>query len=332
MLFLLFALITIGPAVLGLCAALVVRVAQRSRHVAPAGPSRAAATIAALVAIMVSAALNLWMASPVSGPLSGSLDGFRTQYMLRFLLPLVLGLLILAVSSFRAGTDGRETPKADAAEHAPTLVRPWWVIALSLVAAAVIVPTVVLGVNSDPDSAGRYLLHTVQLGAASSSTTIYGWYFSLPGLLLVVAVLAVAGVVLTRLSREGRSAPTQRVRELRAQARVVAAAAGGALLLHLSMVLTDLGEFVSSLHVEFSEGQGAMLAGDPSEPSVITLSILSLLATVLGYALWWLIVLSAVRPAASRVTTADRTRPRADQTASRRESTGSAIPPPGSGA
>jgi hypothetical protein len=155
---------------------------------------------------------------------------------------------------------------------------------------------VAAGIASHPDENGDYTMYEVPVGAGfSGGTSIYGWYFSLPsavGILVLLAAALAALVVDARASLRVDPALDASIRRHRAGDLVAATA--GALLLHLGAVLTSLSG-TASLTFMMTVDTGRISFVGPFAALGPALGVAGAVATTLGFALWWFVVLAALR-------------------------------------
>ncbi|MDJ0349131.1 hypothetical protein [Cryobacterium sp. PH29-G1] len=179
--------------------------------------------------------------------------------------------------------------------------RGWWFIGVIIIIGAVLALTVAAGMASEPDEQGFWRILVVDTGVGGGSTTIYGWYYSRPALVLVAALAAVTVVALWLIARppvgvdEANDVQLRRLRTLN-----ILAVASGALLVHLGGILSSLaGTAFFNGGVRTGNG-GWMVFGTPFAALEPALSLAGIAVTALGYALWVGVLLSAI-PARRRV-------------------------------
>lgn len=220
----------------------------------------------------------------------------------RFTAPLLLGILGLALLAFHAKQRGRRGA-ATLTPRTPTSFGRWWWFAVPAVMVVfVLLATVIAGIASSPDPAtGRYTMYFVEIGGQRGmGATIYGWYYSVPCLILLAILLALAYLDLFLISR-----PTlghDHVRDVYARkvrTRNVLAVTTGALLTHFGLILESLAG-TSSLRSEFTGAGGKVNSWTAFAALEPVLSVASFVALGLGVTLWATVLLSATpvgRPA-----------------------------------
>ncbi|MBH0053049.1 hypothetical protein I6E74_02555 [Salinibacterium sp. SWN139] len=172
----------------------------------------------------------------------------------------------------------------------------WWFGGTASIIGAIVTVTVLAGLASEPDPEGLWRSFTVE-GANGSTfgTTIYGWYYSLPALALLAALIAVTLTALWIIARPPISAGHSSdvwMRQLRT--RNVLAVASGALSLHLGMIFNSLASTATLRGGETVGSTGWASWGTPFEAMQPALTFLGLVAMSLGFALWFGILLSAI--------------------------------------
>ncbi|PPF70981.1 hypothetical protein C5E16_01660 [Clavibacter michiganensis] len=285
-------LLTVGPFVLGaLLATLSWMVRGRSRRSADPGWGVLAA---GAVLVLGGLAMQL-MAGPVSLPLDLPIDAWQWYSEIQFAIPLLLGVAALVLAAFPV-ENRKGTGSADLAPRtAMSFVRGRWLVAPALVLAILLVATVTAGVASRPDATtGRYTAYFVSLGGERSmGTSIYGWFYSVPCLVLVGLLLAIATLDLFLISRPALDHDRDRdVNARTSRARNVIFIGTGALLVHLGLVLTSLAG-ASSLQSQLSTLEGDVTVWTSFAALQPLLRIASYASAAIGFALWSAVALSA---------------------------------------
>ncbi|MDO8149230.1 MULTISPECIES: hypothetical protein [unclassified Isoptericola] len=286
----LFLFLTFWQEAVGLLAALVLVVARRrSAGALPVTTGVRAVVLSGLALALAFLAARRWsgIGPVVGGPeLLGGLYG-ATLYT----GPLIAGLIALAV--FLLPVRRRPTGRsAVLARRTPlTFVRPWWFVAVSLVLTGVVVLTVALGLVSRPDDEGHYRMFLIEAGETAVGASVYGWYYSVPCLVLIAGLLLLAFLDLVLIARpavvgDHESDLAQRTWRSRAVVGVVV----GALLLHLSAVVYSL--------------QGALMVRGSSSGTGVLSSAFAPLAEPLhlvgdvvqagGWFVWFFLLLAAL--------------------------------------
>ncbi|GHD80900.1 hypothetical protein CLV85_0497 [Salinibacterium amurskyense] len=174
----------------------------------------------------------------------------------------------------------------------------WWFGGTASIIGAIVTVTVLAGLASEPDSEGLWRSFTVE-GANGSTfgTTIYGWYYSLPALALLAALIVVTLTALWLIARPPISADHSSdvwMRQLRT--RNVLGLTSGGLLLHLGMIFNSLASTATLRGGETVGSTGWASWGTPFEAMQPALTFLGLVAMSLGFALWFGILLPAILP------------------------------------
>lgn len=291
-----FYLFASAPALVGLVVAIIAWIASRPEHVRPTVGVRVVALVASLSMLAVMLLFQVWSAAPFWVPFPFTEDSLLIKRLIDFALPLVLALvmvLALAWPTRRPITRGT----ADLAPRTvATFTRPRWLGGLAAVTAVTVTAAVTAGFASQPDEAGRYVEYWVEVARETAvGTTIYGWYFSLPCLLLVLVLLLATIAVLRSISQPslGLDRELEGLRR-RHRARNVLAAASGGMLLHLAAVLGSLGG-TAALGGRFSAGTlGSVTVGTPFAALGPALTGAGFIAACLGFALWWFVPLTVL--------------------------------------
>ena len=216
---------------------------------------------------------------------------------IRYALPLVLGVLVtlvLAVPARRASSPAASlTPR-----RWTSFLSPARLAATAAVLVLVLAITVAAGLASTVDEEGHHTRYVVELGRSAMEASIYGWHDSLVPLLLLAALTVTTVGAWSAIARPPlREDLAQDVASRRLRSANIARAATGALLLHLSTVLTSLhGTATASLTVHAESGE--FFRATPAFAALApALQGGAVLVEVLGLGLWVLTALSAVRHA-----------------------------------
>ncbi|WP_104191257.1 hypothetical protein [Cryobacterium sp. Y82] len=214
----------------------------------------------------------------------------------RFTAPLLLGILGMVLLAFPVQSrSGRGT--ADLIPRTPlSFARGWWFVAPALLLALILTVTVTAGVASQPDpSTGRYTMYLVDLGGERQmGASIYGWYNSIPSLILMAVMLIFAIVNLVLIARPALVHDREedvRIRIFRT--RNVLAIGTSALLTHLGFILGSLAG-TASIRSSFRTSEGSVtfwttFAG--LQPIFVGASAV---AAALGFALCVAVALAAI--------------------------------------
>lgn len=214
----------------------------------------------------------------------------------RFLFPLVLGILGMMLLAFPVrARKGRGI--ADLTPRTPlSFARGRWFAGPAAVIAITLVLTVAAGAASQPDpETGHYTMYVVDLGSERTmGTTIYGWFSSVPALILTAVMIVVAALVLFLIARPPLGQSREQDIQLRIiRSRNVFTVVTGALLLHLGLILGSLAG-TASLRGEFPAAEGTASSWTEFAALEPALRIASEVAAGLGIAFWLAVALSAI--------------------------------------
>lgn len=284
-----------GPAIGGLLLAVVATLLGRRAAVRLPRSVQLTTGIGMVIAIASMVAFRGWDLVP-DWLVPPGIDGFLVAWLLMFIVPLVLTVLALLVVILPIPTPGPRG-SAELVPRTPFSFAPrrWLGIGLGTVLAVVVV-AVLAGLASITDDAGRHVMYEVPASASTrGGTSIYGWWYSVPCMIAVVVlvVLVFAGLVLTsRPSLAADAEQDARVRTVRV--RNILAVLTGGLLVHLGVVLNSL-YGTSSMRLGFEAGPAGFVELGTSFAAIgPALRVAGFAAVVLGYALWWFVLLSAV--------------------------------------
>lgn len=279
----------------GIVLAVVWWLIRGRRDAVPMGPAGGFALAAGLLALVSEIVLRLVGDSIL---LPFQLPGFLFDWYMnyRYGVPLVIGIVGLILLSLPLQPRGGRG-EADLTRRSPvSFARAWWFIAPGVLLALLLLVTVLAGAASQPDSTGRYVNYSVDLGGGRSvGATIYGWFYSIPSMILTLILLLVTFVSLSLIARPALAENRPRDIHVRTvRTRNVIAAATGALLLHLAIILGSLGA-TASVRGGFDTSEGTMWFWPSFAALEPALRIASGLCSVFGVALWTSVVLSGVR-------------------------------------
>lgn len=132
------------------------------------------------------------------------------------------------------------------------------------------------------------LMYVIHSGAATASTWIYGWYFSVPALIALAALLMLCWATLAKVSRPPLSSdPTHDTALRRSRSGIVTGATLGALFLHLAYVAISL-DGTASIRLTSTGGHGGAWIESWSTFVALTpaLRITGMMLLAIGIALW----------------------------------------------
>lgn len=278
------------------------------REGVPRSTARTTTAVGSAFALVVAIGYLLFGAEPFWLN-STTIDALSTVLDLRFMFPLVLGIVVLVVLAFPARRQGTVGP-AELSRRTPlSFARPWWLIVLGVLLLVALGLALAAGFASRPDDQGHYTMFRVELGTASAGTTIYGWFYSVPCLILLAVTVAVMAADLAVISRPALALDRNKdIAVRRVRALNVVRVGTGAVLMHLSAVLGSLAG-TSSLYATFGQTGtstlGEVSVGTSFAALTTSLQVGSWVAMVLGFAFWFSTLLSVIP-------TPLRTRRRAD--------------------
>ncbi|OOB90897.1 hypothetical protein [Rathayibacter sp. VKM Ac-2630] len=273
---------------------------RRSEPGLPA-PVRAATAVGAVLALASALALTAVSVFPEWLPPFDQ-EGHLRWLLARYLIPLIVTFVALVLLQLpRARARGAGT-----AELAPrTLLtfapRPL-LVATATAALAAVAAAVLAGAAASTDELGRSVRFVLPVSENTyASSTFYGWWFSVPCLVLLALVLVVAGLALRSISRPpldvDRSADAA---ERTIRARNVLAVVIGGVLLHVGAVFSAL-RATSMLQTGFDAGAtGFVQFGTSFAALGSALLVAGWAATLLGSAFWWGVLLSTLRSTSRR--------------------------------
>jgi hypothetical protein len=298
-------LVVLSPVVASLVLAFVWWLFRGRKAGVPVGGVSAFSLAAGLVLFVGGVSMRL-----LAGPLQlliGVPIGFWEWYRdYGFTFPLLLGILglVLVAVPVRART-GRGaadlTPRS-----AVSFARGWWFVTPALVFAAILSVTIAAGVASEPDDRGRYTMYSVDLGGGRGmGVSIYGWFNSVPCLILIGVLIAIAILDLVLISRpalEVNQVEDVHIRSVRT--RNVLLIGTGALLVHLGLIFNSLAG-TASIRSSLPTSEGLVMVWTTFAALEPVLRGASVVVTAFGFALWAVVALSGIpskrlAPAAAR--------------------------------
>lgn len=269
--------------------------AIRGRLAALTGAAAGFAAAAGLLAVLTDLGLRVHGAAPVLFGAPPSPDA--TVWLLdnRFLIPLVVGIVGLGILAFpishRVGTGSADlTPRSPV-----SFARGWWFAVPAIALALTVAVALAAGAASERSAdTGRYDQYTVDAGAMTVAVHIYGWYYSVPALIALAVIVLLVCVDLVLIARPPLAEDRDRdARERRVRTRNVLAAATGAVLLHLGIVLSSLSG-TASMRGGMATPGGEMAMWSPMAALEPFFAISGHVATACGVALWATVALSAI--------------------------------------
>ncbi|HEY4615940.1 MAG TPA: hypothetical protein VIG75_10790 [Citricoccus sp.] len=284
-----------GPVLAGPVVALAWWLVRGRQRGLPPGTNRVIPLVAGVVLLLGVAAETL-LGMPLFLPFDVPMEVWTWYSDTRFAIPLLLGILGLTLLAFPVRhRSGRGT--AQLSPRTPvSFGRRWWFITPGVLAVLIVAITVLTGSASQPEpTTGRYAVYFVDVGEQySMGTSIYGWFYSVPSLILLAILLATAYLDLVLIARPALGPDHDRDGQVRTvRTRNVLAVTSGALLVHLGMVLASLAG-TASMRGEFTGPDGTTPAWTTFAALEPAFSGASLVACALGVGLWATVLLSAV--------------------------------------
>lgn len=224
----------------------------------------------------------------------------------RAVLPLALGIIAVLLLMVPSSSQRTRATAQVSRRTVMSFLSPWWIAGAVSLVAIIIALSMAAGVASQPDHEGHYTTYWITLGSMSMGSGIYGWYYSVPALFVLGALLAAASIAWILIPRSAWSDDLTHdaaVRRLRADniGRVTCAA----LLVHLSTVLTSLGGTASLRGSTHTTELGSVFTGTSFAALEPALHASAAIALAVGLTLWIVTALTAV-PVASGRTSAVR--------------------------
>lgn len=228
--------------------------------------------------------------------------GLGMPLEMRALLPLLLG--IASATLLTAPRRRRRAPAA--ADLSPRGMRAFvpraWPTSMAVLAVAIIAITIAAGSASSPDEFGRFTEYSIVIGTSGTEirSGIYGWYYSVPSLIALAALVVVTVVAWASISHPAWDDDVEHDAALRRfRSSLVGRAALGALLTHLSVVLRSLASTASMEGTAASAELGEVSVGTPFAAIAPALTWTAYAAVIAGLTLWVMVALSAL-PARAR--------------------------------
>lgn len=211
--------------------------------------------------------------------------------------PLALGIAGVLLLSFSARPAQPSAMAQLTPRTARTFVRPRQPIFLAALTALAVGLTIAAGAASEVDELGRYTRFSISLGTSggTASSDIYGWYYSLPSLVLLAVLLVIAAVAWMLIPRPAWGQDVDLDTAVRrTRAANIARVSCGTVLLHLAVVFGSLGGTASIAMSTSEGGLGTISLGTPFAAMGPALFTAQEIAVAIGVALWLLTALTAV--------------------------------------
>ena len=255
--------------------------------------ARIASGISVAVVIVV---LNIWLPSVAN---------FYDPYSLHnYVLPLITSLVSIGVVMLARTTlpriRGERVHAVDLSSRSLwSFGQRWWFILWGVLVTLLVATVVLAGLSSSTDMDGRSAALMVQIGSSTGSGTFLGWYFGVP-ILIGVAALVLATVLALWANARPPVAVAVADRAVdvslrRYRTRTILALSGGALALSLgsSLMLISAGGSIS-LQVAGGNQLGTITAGTAIASLIMPFRLLGMFFTGVGLALVLLPLLTRV--------------------------------------
>jgi hypothetical protein len=290
-----FSFIVMGPVVAGLGLALVWWLI-RGRALGLSGRGSARFSLAVGVTLLTVAVVAQLMDGPLPLLLDVPPAVWNWYADNRFAIPLWLGILGLVMLIFpvqaRNGHGAADlTPRT-----VVSFARGWWFVTPAVVGAFILILTFAAGpVSVSEEEPGRFDMYYVDLGGGRGmGTSIYGWFYSVPALILTGLLIAIAVLNLVLISRPALDRDRERdLRNRTMRTRNVLLVGTGALLVHLGLILGSLAG-TASIRSSFPTPDGTVTFWTTFAALQPVFTGASNVALMLGFALWAVVALSAV--------------------------------------
>lgn len=289
-----------GPAVVALLIALGVSFIHRRSHVVLPNTVRRWTSVGMVLTLGLMITFTAWSVFPWWMP-PFSEDSFLFLQLAAYIAPLILCVVALIFLIVPMPAPGPNGTAALAPRTLMTFASRRWLGAVAGLTTGVVALSALAGLASSSDESDRHVVYEVQTSSNSSaSTTIYGWWFSTPCLIVVAVIVAIALLGLIVISRPALAADSQRDSATRAaRVRHILVVSAGGLLLHVSAVLQSLSA-TSSLRAGMTAGRAGWVELGTSFAAIgPALQAASFIALILGMAMWWSTLL-AVLPIRAR--------------------------------
>lgn len=278
-----------GPFTLAAVLGIVLHLSRRGSRVPQPGALRLISALAGGVPAMIiglaPAVMFFWM--PGQG---GALE-------VQALLPLLLGIASVALLTIPLPRQ-RALSTADLSRRGvSSFVRRVWPLTMSILTLTIVAIAVAAGFASSRDALGRFTEYSVSIGTSGTQvrTGIYGWYYSVPSLIAIVALVVITVTAWSLIARPAWAEDTDHDAALRRlRSSLVGRAVLGALLIHLAVVLRSLGSAASLRGDVVSSELGTVSMGTPFAAIAPVLGWLGQAALIAGLALWILVALNAL--------------------------------------
>lgn len=214
-----------------------------------------------------------------------------------FVWPVVLGLVAMALLLLplpvRRANGAAEVSRRTIWTFASTRILIW----LGVLLAVTVALTLAAGIASALDEQGHYRMFFVENGDITIGTAIYGWYYSVPALILLGVTCLFVLFALALIARPPLALEQNRERDLRLRrlrTRNVLLAALGGVSTHLGAVLTSL-SITSTARGSVPAGAGGLTnVGTPFAALTTALAIAGACLLTVGLTAWLTVLLSMI--------------------------------------
>lgn len=288
----------LAPLVLGAAVTVGIWLAAGRRLGGLRGQAGILAAIGGLVPVAVSALYTVIGVMQLLSPMTG--EAAVSFFGARFVTPLGAGIVALVILSVPRGRRPRSSSGTIVRRTAFSFLAPRWAVAAIASVGVTVAVSVAAGLASEPDHNGHYAITTFRSGTMGAFISIYGWYYSVPAIIMLAALLGIAwaGLALTARPALG-DAREEDVAVRRVRSRNIAAVVTGTVAFHLSAILESLAGS-SSVRESFpTDSAGTVTIWSPFAALGGFLSVSSIACIVLGAALCVGVILTAV-PTADR--------------------------------
>lgn len=292
-------LVQYGPACVGLLLAFTFLLVKRSKRAELPRQVRLLTGVSLAIATgcyVIMYATRSWPGWQVPLPIPEGPD--QPLYVLAFIfaLPLALTIIVLVFLIFPMPRSKPSGTASLAPRGLRTFTSRGQRLTVAVLASCTLVIAVLAGLASSPDEQGRHTMYYVSPSAViSGGTGIYGWWFSVPCMILIAVLVAVTYWSISAITSPALSIETEIDSAVRTQrVKNILVVSSGGLLLHLANVLSSL-TGTASLRTMFNGGDLGTLSFAPAfaalKPALFTASQACL---VLGLACWWTVILSTL--------------------------------------
>tara|TARA_B100000408_G_scaffold39494_3_gene29978 strand:+ start:4270 stop:5178 length:909 start_codon:yes stop_codon:yes gene_type:complete len=286
-----FFLLVFGPPLLGLTGALIWWAFRLRHHLALRRGFAVAAVLGALIGVVGDLVLRV-IGVPSLLPFELPAGFWEAYRDFRFLAPPLAGLLAVLVLAFpivsrKASATAALTPRSPV-----TFIQGRWLVTPGILLAILVAIAVACGVVSEPDEmTGRYTMWMIEIGGEfAMGTTIYGWFYSLPALAVLLVMIIVGWIDLALISRPALNQDNGEDQQRRVvRSRNVVTAITATLFLAVSQAFGSLAGTAS-----LRASSGSFNSWTPIAALEPALHVTSYVAAALGVAYWVSIALTAL--------------------------------------